>query len=417
MRSRLAALALALATAAGCTKIVDTKDLEPLANAQGFCEALYSTLIEKQTTCFSGSPAWEAQFWSYVTPYCSLTGRSSSSGMLGYDRANAEACLARVRDSGCNFSISYYSECNRALVPLAQVGESCNSSQDCNSETTDGCFFIGSNTCPGKCLAARLVGDDCTTYGPSCGYGLYCDYTSTGRCVQGPAEGTACAAGYCGNGYYCSSSNTCLRYGRSGASCPGGWECDNSFYCDTTRSPQTCQPFPEDPIKRTAGDDCTNPYTCGPGLYCGDGNLCAANTTPAGQHCDYYDQCASGLLCTYNQNLADYVCARPPQSGEACLTGHGQCAYGLACRSNSGVDATEEIGTCVPPSRVGGNCGSIGEYVDCLESWCDGGTKKCAAYKADGAACTSDTECAVNSSVAECRTISAGVQQCKRTCG
>lgn len=416
MRSRLAALALALATA-GCTKIVDTKDLEPLASAQGFCEATYSLFISMVSTCYGASPAWGDYYWSQVLPYCNVVNRSSGSGWLGYDRAKAEACISMVRTAGCNTSFDSFPVCNEALVPKAQVGDSCNSYQDCDRDTTDGCFFIGSNTCPGKCLAPRQVGDDCTTYGPSCAYGTYCDYSSTGKCVLGPAEGAACAAGYCGNGYYC-SSNTCLRYGRAGASCPGGWECDNNFYCDTTRAPQTCQPYPEDPVRRNVGDSCVYPYACGPGLYCDASNLCQTQSTAAGQHCTNYAECKLPNLCLYNQNLGDTFCIVPVQAGQPCVTGQGQCAYGLACRSTSGIDAAGEIGTCVGLSRTGGDCGSIGEYIGCLESWCDtSGTKKCMAYLPDGAACTSNEQCAASSYTAECRNISAGVNQCKRTCG
>lgn len=159
-----------------------------------------------------------------------------------------------------------------------------------------------------------------------------------------------------------------------------GQDCSNSgcvdgAYCDFATD--TCQPL------KQAGGVCFSDQECAQGLEC-LGDTCQAGPAEGAPCID--TECALPLYC----EPASMTCKKLPREGEACDLDVGACALGLVCNANSK--------TCTPPGGVGSPCSFDFFGGGCASgAWCDidvmtfEGT--CQATKANGNACSTDSEC------------------------
>jgi hypothetical protein len=395
MRRRLAALALAAASI-GCTKIVNTDDLDPLASAEGFCYAFGTEYTRLFGDCLGFHPASTPLLFAYQTAgllgptgNCTAVVSSTDAGRQVYDRNSAEACLAEVRALTCQSGS--LESCQHVLRGAVGPGGACRQESDCDEVSTRGCDF-GAGTCPGTCRAPAPLGSEC---GWGCADGLACE---GGFCVAAPGENEPCIGGTCGEGLVCAPGNLCAKPGRTGAPCGSTGQCDEDFFCDEYRTPKSCQPFPEDPSSGL-GERCGDPWSCEAGLWCDYGPVppaCKAKLA-SGVACNFPEQCAEGLTCRVEDGGSVSRCLAPQKLGTSCKTGDYSCQPLLSC---DGV-ASGDPGKCVAPARLGEYCGAARyEFRECMEGWCDGAV--CKPFLALGAACTDDDECSLGGSTAVC---------------
>ncbi len=161
----------------------------------------------------------------------------------------------------------------------------------------------------------------------------------------------------------------------NGKACGTDYQCSSGF-CSFTGSCGVCA----DPPK--AGDACAG-YRCGPGLKCviGTGERCVL-PGKAGASCKTDSECEETLSC------ASDVCAARVGAGAACGSGKPDCQLGYYCGSAG-------VCTVLKFAALGETCGLVGsDYLFCKGGYCKsggtGGSGTCAAYTADGQAC-SDT--------------------------
>jgi hypothetical protein len=222
-----------------------------------------------------------------------------------------------------------------------EAGLTCYASTDCEGGTCSyaktvctGHDCTTSPACPGTCAPYAVKGGFCLAPGPpTCppNSGLTCDPFSH-RCVPSGSEKLPVVDG--------------------GASCGlGVANCGPGFFCDAPV-------FPDDGV-------------CTPLIQ--DGGACDPLIPGS---------CTSGLLCVGDDGG---ICRPPWPAGGACVaagdgTGTSGCDQGALC-----VD-----GGCLPLPSTG----------PCLEGQCDSdasycsSTNKCVPFAPNGAACTSESQCA-----------------------
>ncbi len=185
--------------------------------------------------------------------------------------------------------------------------------------------------------------------------------------------------------------------------CASSW-CDLD-YCDSACCAGTCLTIPEG---GTLGQTCPLGL-CDESTYCHyDTETCQAHKG-ASAHCDYSEECSSGLLCMGSPG----TCEAPRQEGEPCLS--GECGrMGLTCDPTStlcvSVQTAGEIcnpdidlcatslvcnsdtHTCTSAPGAGESC-----TWQCsgYQVYCDfeGGEGTCVYRKANGSTCTWSDEC------------------------
>jgi hypothetical protein len=391
-------IAVALLLASGCSLTTKTDDLEPLKDAEGFCTAYWSKVLDYLQTCQGLDPSYGEVIYAGQLAQCPSWARSQDAGRLRYDRTLAKACIDAINGGGCDLDEGDLASCERAIRPNVGPGGACGWYNECDFETTSGCRFTG-NTCPGTCAPQAGLNQSCASV--NCQTGLICDYNGSGNCVAPPAAGQACISFACAQGLYCDGSNVCRPWGRLGAACPLGWECDSGFYCDATRTPQSCQPFPEVRAQTAVGARCDYPYYCSSGLWCDYSTpvpSCRAQQLN-GDCTATSDACRPSQVCVPQGGGATRTCQNPKGLGQSCTGGNYECQQGLTC---NGAPAGT-VGTCVPPGVIGDVC-VFAEERYCRTGWCDyTGTFKCADYLALGSACSYGGQCSLGGVAAECR--------------
>jgi hypothetical protein len=155
----------------------------------------------------------------------------------GFSSVHADKCLDAVSsafedgDLTAKEMLVVYrlgSPCDQLNAGPRDVGESCNSDDDCNAPEGVTCITKGTST-TGVCEIAKIKqpGTSCAAASDVCTSGFYCDGE---HCVEGKGVTSACATQLeCGSEAYCAStgvdSSTCEARLGVGADCNADVEC------------------------------------------------------------------------------------------------------------------------------------------------------------------------------------------------
>ena len=335
-------------------------------------------------------------------------------------------CFADNLPNGSECTVGGHAACLSGLCDTTETPDTCEAPDSCGNavleagETCDDGNTTSGDGCSATCFADNLpIGTDCSVNGAAaCASGV-CDVTGVPAMCE--------PAGACGNGLLefpeaCDDGNTLSGDGCSmicfldslpdGSGCNlGGDRACLSGRCDTTETPDTCEPAD----------------TCGNGLVeageaCDDGNrgsgdgcsaFCFIDALPTGVDCSTNGAavCASGI-CDTTESPATCEAANSCgnsviETGEACddggmVPGDGcsptcfvedqpdgsDCTVGgnATCASNL-CDTTESPATCEAANSCGNGVVERGEVCD------DGNT-------ASGDSC--DTECMLGIGAGPC---------------
>lgn len=398
MDRRILVVVFALALG-GCSRWLDTKDLDPLDSVEPFCETLFDEYLATARDC-SG---WTQQLVDYeygrALGVCAAFGWSESKGRVGYDRAAAEACLSAVRHAPCTVDLERAMDgCKSAIPGTRPNGGDCNDEVEC-ADPEASCRHV-QPTCPGTCLAPGRLDEPCGSGYPPCATGFYCDSTSW-RCGAAAPENTTCspvALTNCGENARCSNAtSTCVRDALEGQPCSTERPCvstgrANLFCDDHNANPPVCRPYGTVPLggKCDSSEQCDLAGRCD--LSAGQPGSCVERLG-SGSPCSGDSECARPLVC-----VGDTVGAAGPNGrcglrlseGAICEPTSADCQIGSACMpSQSGST------TCQPwPSQIGGACGVHPAEKLCYVGQCVGtSSPACQEWLQPQAACTSDQEC------------------------
>ncbi|HEX9398832.1 MAG TPA: hypothetical protein VF912_01885 [Anaeromyxobacter sp.] len=442
MRRQLLLVPIALAVA-GCSLTLDTKELDPLQQPQGFCETVESEAMQTIARCFSVMSGFDVTLYGLGRTYCGAIVSDVASGTVGYDQGAATACVDAIRSARCSDIFgSFFSggcpaserfgvpvpgicsgACRAALAGAVSAGGACTTDLQC----TSGHCSVPSATCGGTCVAGT-AGDPCDfshgcASGHYCGGGtcvaylnvvsapctmvkcnpatLYCDQV-TFRCAQLAGASASCGGSSgvnCATGLYCSTTLFCATKAAVGESCALNRPCGDGLSCDAATTLCVATPTRAEPID----GDCHFPRFCDSDVaYCDDGSgaptyTCIAKRTSG--FCASFDECALGYYCSSGSQ-----CEPLKDAGQSCTIGVGECRLGGACVPSLGGGAS-----CVrEPTTVGAECGSFGggEYVSCVgDLSCDESLipGHCVPARTEGETCTGSYDsCAGNDRGAYC---------------
>lgn len=113
---------------------------------------------------------------------------------------------------------------------------------------------------------------------------------------------------------------------KNGDKCISGYQCESGVCASSLTTCRTCI------APREKGADCSQDFTCGPGLFC-NGATCVAPST-LGQSCSATQPCINSLKCS-----GAGACVRPPETAGASCNSTLGCAFdrGLLCLNNQCV--------------------------------------------------------------------------------
>lgn len=312
---RLVLVALALNSAAcggGGSKDDNTDPGTPGPDtASAFCDTLYTTFAQRYADCSKAPLAWATEFID-KTKLCANLVKAVGSGIATYDKYAAGRCLTTYDNATCSDlralrdDVKYVADCHDAIKGSATSGgpspADCYSDYECSSGR---CYGYDAN-CPGTCVYGVQTGilcnsDHACTPGTYCYSGFYlwpkdtCQpYTNRAGENQYCTFGTGCLPGlYCAGAI--AGSGTCKPQ-VSGGTCTGGrGEMAPGYGCFAGTVQALLGP----------GATCTfSPDYCGPGLYCGAGNVCTQEPL-VGEPCVYfngaYQGCIGGICDTSHQ--------------------------------------------------------------------------------------------------------------------
>lgn len=201
----------------------------------------------------------------------------------------------------------------------------------------DPCVGVTCNTPPGQCFdsSGSCAGGGCTypTRPGACDDGDGC--TTGDTCTNGACAGTqvACTTPPAAD---CSGPGTVRTYSAAGAACTGGG-------CQYPTSVRSC----DDGNACTTGDSCSNGACVTTGLLnCDDGNACTT------------DSCDPVVGCRH-----------VPTSGNACVTGSGECPTGMCsagtCLAVPNINCQAQYSVCfgLQDIDVPGRCAASGQCV------------------------------------------------------
>jgi len=412
-RPARAALLLGLALA-GCTRLFDTASLDPLATAQGYCQARYDAHYALNVRCAGYDPTWASlrpKFWYQED--CARTATSVAEGRMTYDRTSGEACLAAYAAPSCSDPEGVLPACAAALAPHVVQGGECTRNQECLGPGSCG---SPDGTCPGHCTGFGALGDACDALHGPCGPGLWCDGTTScaarrgsGEACEGNClENLSCDAGFCsyvaGAGEACGAlacdpaqplycgGSACLPLPAFGEPCAPGGGCGAGLYCSAGDG--LCHQVPTEP--QADGLPCDAHRFCGATSFCDtlESPVLCKPRKPVGGACTTGDQeCLPPAHCDTSGPQLGWSCAAPAIAGTPCAP--GGCAQGAWCHVVSGG-----AGTCATEPDLGQPCGQlgIGDSASCLQGYCalatpGDATGSCQPTKAGGAACTGSEQC------------------------
>ncbi|MHB8417808.1 MAG: hypothetical protein ACYDCL_07015 [Myxococcales bacterium] len=169
---------------------------------------------------------------------------------------------------------------------------------------------------------------------------------------------------------------TCLQAASVGQ-LPGGAACWDGLECDAgicwqgasaTACPGTCVDF-AGPGQTCGSIVVCSPSSGAPACLVSDGGVEVCSPLPdagpgaaAGGPCTWAGQCAAGLYCEFSGRAG--ACAAPATDGGSCGPSdfESSCEVGLVCAGSSTDDwGVATLGTCQPPSDVGGPCTPVGD--------------------------------------------------------
>lgn len=264
-------------------------------SGQYWCQSSSSCKPNSDTNCSAGGGAVtcpSGQRWCWTTTSC-------------------VASTAACGDGATCPSDQYWCGTTQRCM---SYNESCSSGSSCGSGSywcNGGCIPNGS-TCsnsPGgtACSSDKYwcsVTNSCIPFGSSCGSG-----TDTTTCPAGQNRctsqygGSWCQAGQCpptctANEFYCSSSNTCKRYGED---CPPSGGCASGMvWCPTTYS---CQ---------AAGTPCESSCPAGYFKCWAENGVCKPNGSSCGAGGDgQWPQPVVGSTCPSPKYWCDAQCVEP----------------------------------------------------------------------------------------------------------
>jgi hypothetical protein len=205
MRTLIALAALTLFLPFGCSSPEEPPD--PLANAQGFCQAWGETACQEAVVSACDAASVEA---------CVMEQSAFCLDLLptSYASAKANDCLQAVKDAyedanltATEIQVVRYlaAPCDQLSSGVRDEGESCGDSAECNSAAGFSCIKkLGASR--GSCEKPELI-----------------------------APGEACdgAAQVCEENYFCNGEN-CVAYKKTGAVCDGDYQCSPEDHCVTT---------------------------------------------------------------------------------------------------------------------------------------------------------------------------------------
>lgn len=120
--------------------------------------------------------------------------------------------------------------CNAIVKGVKDVGEECENDRDCDGTQGASCVFHGGAT-SGTCQVPQEVGpgQKCTALAQTCGEGFYCDGSN---CIAAKEVGDDCSTSYeCGSTGMCSGS-ACVAKLAVGSTCTDASECASGICYD-----------------------------------------------------------------------------------------------------------------------------------------------------------------------------------------
>ena len=269
--------------------------------------------------------------------------RGVREGRVRYDAAAAARCLEGIRQR-CDVNLSLDELCADVFQGTVAMGGQCFRHEECAGDA----YCQGTNAmCPGVCRPRRAPGAACETDRQCGGAGAVPSrcVSSNGmfRCVQ-LTQGAAATEG-----------QPCGVIVAEGATTGQRVACATGLYCRTQggSGEGTCQR----PL--TAGSPCRSGDACEGSSLCA-GNMCRAVTV----------QSAVGAPCGEAMFQACSPLANLTCTGGACAS-VGTGAEGAPCMT-----------------------GDLYETFSCNPGlFCERATLRCAAKRATGSACVSDSEC------------------------
>jgi hypothetical protein len=385
------------------------------SGASSFCADYSNAYCDYAIRCGAVSMSAKNDCLTYFQgSFCGFAVQSAAKGYQTFDTTKAKDCVAAINNASCTATSAATTSCTSLFTPAGMTGGGCFQTSDCKN-TAEAC---GGSTCMKTCQAAGAqgqpcprsiscntglrcdrttntcvppggVGTDCSNGSSACDTTTYCEFT-TDLCAALPTSGQACrtSSPRCTATAYC-ASGTCAPKLGSGVTCSSfDSSCESGLYCDTSLTPDSCQP------KKAVGGSCTSATQCTEGLRCIN-SLCAAAKT-AGQTCSSFSDCADTLSCdrvlrtcgTYTYTLV---------AGDSCTGDDRTCASGLTCKG-AVVNADGGVGTVglCAAQAIGDSCVSRSSSECPDQAFCnlavDGGAGSCTAA-ASGSPCNSDRNC------------------------
>jgi hypothetical protein len=352
-------------------------------------------------------------------PNLAALDRALRDGRVHLNRAAFDACIDWMEQQECSVPSPMIDEdvcdppaveespCDVDLIVEGRVreGGACSgatSSFECRDDMV--CLTDSSSLGEeGACAAPQIEGETCFS-DSECAADLYCSYLD-GTCKVPAGLGDACQYSddtlenpeedllliRCEEGLTCSIlTSTCVALCERGSSCFSDVACgeDTGLVCvEAGEGAGVCdQP-------RTAGTRCAEQDDCQATLRCvydvdTDQSFCRAKL-PNGDPCDGDAECASDV-CAYNAVALEYQCIAPR-------------AIAATCDSNKECTSGFCTGVCTATVANGAACSS-GQTAQCTTGYCAYDEAQadyyCVAYRADGAACIGDHQCASDACVA-----------------
>ncbi|MFT3926332.1 MAG: hypothetical protein QM778_27550 [Myxococcales bacterium] len=266
--------------------------------------------------------------------------------------ADGGACTDDADCSGDAYcDQSGFNTCDQGVcrARLSQ-GAACNENTQCSTpDESLAVYCSGTDSTPGVCVHATQVthvgeGAECgeLTTGDQatlalCDDGLVCGYDSLGpdapetkHCRTPPSTGD------CSTLRECAKGNICLNTGEDDAD---GNTVRRCVGFDLHGLNEACTPETADYSTLTHLALCADP-TGKQALYCDDGGHCVVVPQAGpGESCVEFD-CVEGLVCTYDADQGDDVCAAMVGLGEECL-GDDQCPRGSVCNGTCSADSCQ----------------------------------------------------------------------------
>ncbi|CAN5719228.1 hypothetical protein BH11MYX3_BH11MYX3_32890 [soil metagenome] len=239
--------------------------------------------------------------------------------------------------------------------------QSCDrTSEGARAPASDACneALAGTVGAGGVCaLDAECVSQSCNV--PDCP-----DACCQGTCIGDTPPPTSVAIGGacettsdCARSYCDSTTSVCAAFKVAGATCTAATECDYDLGCAGT--PRTCKAMPK------LGEACPDGACRDVGNYCNTATMTCARVGLPGDPCTTRVDCSGVYICDATSH-----CATGPREGEACSSTLRCSQIGNFC------DPTSM--TCRPPQADGAMCTSDSQ---CTSSFCSDDTVRVCAVE------------------------------------